>query len=62
MGHDAWNSGMELMRFASPASWERVSAADRLIDANSAAITACRKAVASTGKPQACSITVSARQ
>lgn len=62
MGDDAWNSGMALMRFASPASWERVSAADRLIEANSAAITACRKSVASTGKPQACSITVSAGQ
>ncbi|NTA51273.1 MULTISPECIES: DUF6118 family protein [Rhizobium/Agrobacterium group] len=62
MGEDAWNSGMELMRFGSPASWERVSAADRLIDANSAAITACRKAVASSGKPQACSITVTAGQ
>ncbi|MFK4771704.1 DUF6118 family protein [Rhizobium sp. ZW T2_16] len=62
MGDDAWNSGMALMRFASPASWERVSAADRLIEANSNAITACRKSVASTGKPQACSITISAGQ
>lgn len=62
MGDDAWNSGMALMRFASPASWDRVSAADRLIEANSAEITACRKSVASTGKPQACSITVSAGQ
>lgn len=62
MGDDAWNSGMALMRFASSASWERVSAADRLIEANSSAITACRKSVVSTGKPQACSITVSAGQ
>lgn len=62
MGDDAWNSGMALMRFASPASWERVSAADRLIEANSSEISACRKSVASTGKPQACSITVSAGQ
>lgn len=62
MGDDAWNSGMALMRFASPASWERVSAADRLVEANRNEITACRKAAASTGKPQACSITVSAGQ
>ena len=58
MGETAWNAGMRLMAFDSSTSWDRVAAADQLIEANKAEVAACREAAAKAGKDQRCTITV----
>ena len=58
MGHDAWNAGMGLMQFASPESWSRVAAADKLIDVNKDAVADCQAAAAKAAKEQKCTILV----
>jgi hypothetical protein len=58
MAESPWRSGMSLMAFASPADWERVVAADQLIEANKAEVAACREAAAEAGQDQRCAITV----
>ncbi len=62
MGQDPWRSGMALMAFDNPTSWGRLVDANRLVEANSAEIIACRKSAATSGKAQPCSITVPADQ
>lgn len=60
MGKDAWGAGMDLMAFGSPASWNRVAAADVLVEENRDKVAACRKAAATTNKDQTCAIIVPA--
>jgi hypothetical protein len=52
---------MDLMMFASPTSWNRIAAADQLVEANREAVTACRDAAAkANGREQRCTISVPA--
>jgi hypothetical protein len=60
MGDTPWRSGMSLMAFDSPAAWNRVVAADQLIEANKNEVAACREAAARTNQDQHCTITVAA--
>lgn len=60
MGDSAWRAGMGLMAFGSSDSWDRVAAADQLIEANKDEVTACREAAVKAGKDQKCTITVAA--
>jgi hypothetical protein len=41
-------------------TWDRVVAADKLIDANTDVVAACRETAAKAGKEQKCTITVPA--
>jgi hypothetical protein len=58
MGESRWQAGMQLMSDADPTTWQRVVAADKLIDANKDVVAACREAVAKIGKEQKCTISV----
>lgn len=58
MEQTPWKAGMSLMAFESPESWRRVAAAAHLIEANQAAVAACRDAAIKEGKSQQCAITV----
>lgn len=60
MAETPWQAGMSLMDFASAQDWNRVAAADQLIEANKAEVAACREAAAKAGKDQRCTIMVSA--
>jgi hypothetical protein len=60
MGETPWQAGMRLMAFDSPDSWQRVAAADQLIEVNREAVAACREAAAKAGADQRCTITVKA--
>lgn len=60
MGDTVWDAGMKMMMFASPDSWGRVVAAERLVEANKAAVADCRAAAAKAGKEQRCAIVVPA--
>ena len=60
MAEPPWQAGMRLMKFDSLASWDRVAAADQLIQANRAVVAACQEAAGKTGKDQKCTITVAA--
>jgi len=60
MGERPWQAGMSLMEYASSDSWLRVASADRLIEANKDAVTACRETAAKSAKDQKCTITVKA--
>ncbi|MCZ4348162.1 DUF6118 family protein [Devosia neptuniae] len=60
MAESPWRSGMNLMAFASPADWDRVAAADQLIEANKAEVAVCREAATEAGRDQRCTITVAA--
>ncbi len=62
MGDTVWDAGMKMMMFASPESWGRVVAAERLVEANKGAIADCRAAAAKAGKEQKCSIVVPAQE
>ncbi len=59
MAERPWQAGMSLMEFANAEAWNRVVAAEQLIEANAAEVAACRKTAGSTGKAQSCTITVS---
>ena len=58
MRQTPWNAGMSLMAFESSESWSRVAAAAHLIEANQAAVEACRDAAIKEGKNQQCAIKV----
>lgn len=60
MGNTAWQAGMSLMAFGSSISWERVAAADKLIDINRQAVADCTAAAVKAGKEQKCTIIVPA--
>lgn len=60
MGDTPWRSGMSLMAFDNLAAWNRVVAADQLIEANKNEVAACREAAARTNQNQRCTITVAA--
>jgi hypothetical protein len=60
MADSPWRAGMSLMAFDSPEAWQRVSAADQLIEANRAEVAACREAAAKAGEDQLCTVTVKA--
>lgn len=60
MAQPPWQVGARLMEFANPQSWNRIAAADQLIKANEAEVTACREVAAKAKKDQKCSINVKA--
>lgn len=60
MSSDRWDAGSSLMQSASPAGWRDLADASRLARANTEALSTCRAAAAKAGKPQSCSIMVSA--
>lgn len=62
MGDTVWDAGMKMMMFASPETWGRVVAAERLVEANKGAIADCRAAAAKAGKEQKCTILVPAQE
>jgi hypothetical protein len=55
---DRWAAGSQLMRTADPASWNDQVAASGLWRSNADALEVCRKAVASVGRPQRCTVTL----
>ncbi|PIO96372.1 DUF6118 family protein [Pleomorphomonas carboxyditropha] len=58
MADTPWQSGMSLMRFASPEGWDRLREADQLVEANKGEVAACRETAAKAGREQKCTITV----
>lgn len=49
---------MSLIAIDSQASWNRVASADRFIEANRGAVTACCEATTKAGKQEKCAITL----
>lgn len=62
MGDTVWDAGMKMMMFASPESWGRVVAAERLVEVNKGAVADCKTAAAKAGKEQRCTILVPAAE
>lgn len=60
MAERPWQAGMILMAFGSPEAWNRVVAADQLLEANAAEVAACRETAGRAGEAQSCTITVPA--
>jgi hypothetical protein len=55
---DRWSAGAALMNAANPERWRQLTTDANLIDANREAITACRAALAQSGKIQHCAVTM----
>jgi ElaB/YqjD/DUF883 family membrane-anchored ribosome-binding protein len=55
---DRWSAGATLMAAANPERWAQLTTDASLIEENREAITACRAALAQSGKIQHCSITM----
>ena len=53
-----WEAGARLMVSARPQDWARLAAASDLQRVNRAKLAACRAALARSGRPQTCPITV----
>jgi ElaB/YqjD/DUF883 family membrane-anchored ribosome-binding protein len=53
---DRWSAGATLMNAANPERWAQLTADANLIEGNREAITACRAALAQSGKIQHCSV------
>jgi hypothetical protein len=58
MREDRWTAGGDLMQAANPEGWHRFVADTQLASDNCDAIDACRAAVARSGKPQHCTVTL----
>ena len=56
---DRWEAGTRLMVSARPQDWARLAAASDLERVNRAKLAVCRAALARSGRPQTCPITVS---
>lgn len=57
---DRWEAGARLMQSASPSGWARLAQASEIEQANRTALEGCRAAAVRTGKPQRCSISLTA--
>jgi hypothetical protein len=58
---DRWEAGARLMQNASPPGWARLAQASEIEQANRTALEVCRTEAVRTGKPQRCSISLSAQ-
>ena len=57
---DRWEAGARLMQTANPLGWARLVQASEIEQANRTALEECRTAAARTGRPQRCSISLTA--
>ena len=57
-----WDAGQHLMASASPASWEAIVAADRLLRDNREKIEGCRQAARKADQPVRCTIQVGVKR
>jgi hypothetical protein len=55
-----WEAGARLMQTANPPGWARLAQASEIEQANRTALESCRAAAVRTGKPQRCSISLTA--
>jgi Family of unknown function (DUF6118) len=57
---DRWEAGARLMQTANPPGWAQLAQASEIEQANRTALGVCRAAAVRTGRPQRCSISLTA--